>query len=277
MSNFNTTLDNDTSLVTFLRAAASGGVATVDSAIVARAVWNTPQSGHTVAGTFGSYLDAKVSTISGASGSGAYTIYTVVLDTSAAPDTVIPSIILYVNNQAQNTTPYWSVTNNNGRAAHNLDAGDWVRFVADPRFGTELDSFTVAAAGTDTLFLYRQLLEDSDTLTTTIAWQINKPNGTFYDSAYVELELVSVKDSMLRVNNSIVISNNNRKVTVRADNAGLATAHLYPNDTSILNDSTFYRVTILDKKRSIIVDRYRCTVPISDTTIYAPNLTRWSD
>jgi hypothetical protein len=38
---------------------------------IADAVWDEAQSGHTTVGTFGSYLDAKVSSVSGASGSGA--------------------------------------------------------------------------------------------------------------------------------------------------------------------------------------------------------------
>ena len=38
---------------------------------IADAVWDEAQSGHTTAGTFGSYLDAKVSTIAGTTGSGA--------------------------------------------------------------------------------------------------------------------------------------------------------------------------------------------------------------
>ena len=38
---------------------------------IADAVWDEAQSGHTTVGTFGSYLDAKVSSVSGISGSGA--------------------------------------------------------------------------------------------------------------------------------------------------------------------------------------------------------------
>ncbi len=38
---------------------------------IADAVWDEAQSGHTTVGTFGSYLDAKVSSVSGTSGSGA--------------------------------------------------------------------------------------------------------------------------------------------------------------------------------------------------------------
>ena len=38
---------------------------------IADGVWDEAQSGHTTVGTFGSYLDAKVSSVSGASGSGA--------------------------------------------------------------------------------------------------------------------------------------------------------------------------------------------------------------
>lgn len=41
--------------------------ATVDSTDVARFVWNTPQSSHTTAGTFGKYLDTEVSGVGGGS------------------------------------------------------------------------------------------------------------------------------------------------------------------------------------------------------------------
>ena len=47
------------------------GITAPSASDVADAVWDEAQSGHTTAGTFGSYLDAKVSTIAGTTGSGA--------------------------------------------------------------------------------------------------------------------------------------------------------------------------------------------------------------
>ena len=58
------------------------GSSSLDSATLAGWVWNTPQSNHTTAGTFGKYLDLEISGIG--TGSGAYSYQLVTYDSTTS-------------------------------------------------------------------------------------------------------------------------------------------------------------------------------------------------
>jgi hypothetical protein len=243
--------------------------ATVDSSAVARAVWNTPGANHATAGTFGSRLDAAVSSIAGLSGSGAYTRYVVVVDTSTTPDSVVSHSIVYVNNRAQNGQVYQAETDNNGRATFNLNSGNWVKFTTEAGYAAEVDSFTVSASGTDTLRLYR----DAGGLTT-VAWLLQKPNGTRYASAQVTIDLVAVHDSLLYVSDSTLPELRQEDLIIYAGTTGNVSVNLWPN-ASISGDSTYYKITARDSKGRLIQKPFAMRVPVSDTTVYVNRLTRW--
>ncbi|MCK5020658.1 MAG: hypothetical protein KAS32_26800, partial [Candidatus Peribacteraceae bacterium] len=79
-------------------------------------VFDESQSAHTIPGTFGKYIDTEISGVSSPSGSGAYTISWILLDTTATPDSVVPQAMMWVNNVAQSASPLRDRTDNNGLA-----------------------------------------------------------------------------------------------------------------------------------------------------------------
>lgn len=206
----------------------------------------------------------------GSSGSGAYTFTVTVVDTGATADSVVPGAMVFVNNVDQDMTPYQVITDNNGEATFNLDAGTWVKFTTEPGFPSVLDTFAVSATGADSLFVYR----DAGTMTT-VAFQIDKPNSYPYASAKISIDLVSVNDSsLLWVNDTVLAAASYQDLEVMTSNNGLASINLHAN-SSISNDSTYYKVLIRDNRSRRIIDQFRFNVPVSDTTVWIQYLTRW--
>jgi len=129
-----------------------GGTATIDSTIVARAVWNTPQGNHTLAGTFGKYLDAEVSGLAG--GSGFYTYQIVAFDSSI--NQVVPGAGISIRNLDQTALIAVGFTDVSGTAAFNLDNENYLVVTSSPGYIFEsFDTIIVAGGGVDTALGYR--------------------------------------------------------------------------------------------------------------------------
>jgi len=120
-----------------------------DSGSVAGWVWNTPQSNHTSAGTFGRNLDAQISGLIG-SGAGLYSYTIQLYDT--ANSQVVPQAIVAVRNLAQSALIAVGTSDNDGQVHCNLDSGSFVVVAAAPGYiFTAYDTITVDGAGTDTV------------------------------------------------------------------------------------------------------------------------------
>lgn len=130
----------------------SPGSGSVDSATVARAVWNTPQSNHTATGTFGRYLDTEISGMG--SGGGAYAVTVCAID--SALNQPVGGARLAVRNLDQSALIAAGVTDASGRAGFNLDADSFVVVASAPGYMFEsYDTLTILGAEVDTTFGYR--------------------------------------------------------------------------------------------------------------------------
>lgn len=123
-----------------------------DSAQIAGWVWNTPQSGHVTAGTFGDYLDADVSGLG--SGSGAYSVTVVAFDSGSVQP--VPGAGVAVRNLSQTTLIASGATDTEGEVSFNLDAAEYSLVASCPGyvFGP-LDTLQVAGSTVDTARGYR--------------------------------------------------------------------------------------------------------------------------
>jgi len=122
--------------------------ATVDSQTVARIVWNTPQSGHTIAGTFGKYLDLEVSSVAG--GTGPYSVTIVSYDT--VNSCLIPYTTVAIRNLTQTASYGTPNTGATATGTANLTA-DTFLFIAAAAGNTfkTYDTHVVTGAQTDTV------------------------------------------------------------------------------------------------------------------------------
>ncbi len=231
-------------------------------------VWDELQSAHVTAGTFGKFLDTEVSGVSSPAGDGAFSVVWVLIDSSATPDTTLRAAPLYINNVAQTSQPLFQLTDNDGEASFNLDAADWVIFTTEPGYSNNIDTFTVSGAGTDTLFVYRT----AGSLTQ-VAFDLREANGSFLSGAFVRAELVSVNDSLLYDGTDYIF--NDQVIEQEANSSGLALIDMYANST-LTNDSSFWEISIYNKRRGGRKQEYRMRVPVADTVVYPQFLTRWN-
>jgi len=119
-----------------------------DSSLVAGWVWNTPQSGHTSAGTFGKYLDSEISGIGSSSGLYSYTIR--LYDTSSSQ--VVPGARTVVRNLPQTALIATGTSDTYGELSFNLDADSFVVIASSPGYIFEAyDTLVVTGAGVDTI------------------------------------------------------------------------------------------------------------------------------
>lgn len=123
----------------------------LDSAQVARAVWNTPSANHTVDGSFGKYLDAEISGIGTGSGAFATTLVTADID---GPQTVT-GVSLAVRNLDQSSLIATGRTGLDGVLALNLDPGDYVVAAVAPGYVFATDTVTITQTQSDTLWAER--------------------------------------------------------------------------------------------------------------------------
>ena len=120
-----------------------------DSTSLARWVWNTPQSNHTTAGSFGKYLDAEVSSIG--SGSGVYAVTIQAYDSTI--EQAIPLAGLAIRNLSQTSLIAVGQTDSYGRTGFNLDADSFLVVASASGYVFEAyDTVVVAGAGVDTVF-----------------------------------------------------------------------------------------------------------------------------
>lgn len=130
----------------------SPGTMTVDSAAVARAVWNSPQSNHTVNGTFGRYLDTEVSGMG--AGSGAYATTLVAVDSSGGQP--VGGVRIAVRNLDQSGLIAVGGTNASGQIQLNLDADSFVVVASAPGYiFAAYDTLVVEGESVDTVRGYR--------------------------------------------------------------------------------------------------------------------------
>ncbi len=211
--------------------------------------WDEAQSGHSTAGTFGLYLDSRVSLVSGGGGggscgTGAYTVSWRLLDTSQIPDLSVSGVNMYVNNLAQNGTIYQDeIDPATGLAQFNLNAGTWVIFHTDARYKTKLDTFTVAGALIDTQMTYL----DKGSRTVVYGTLQGAANNIAYAQARVQL-LPIVAGEELRINDTLYGQTLSYDTT---DALGQFSIALYRNDQtttpSAATDSSFYRWSFYDR------------------------------
>lgn len=128
-----------------------GSAAGITEAGVADAVWDELQSAHTIAGSFGKYLDTEISGVSSGSGAFGYTIVTF----DSANIQPVAGVALTVRNISQTGLIAVGSSDLNGRESFNLDADSFVVIATAPGFlFTSFDSIVVTGAGVDTVFGY---------------------------------------------------------------------------------------------------------------------------
>jgi hypothetical protein len=228
--------------------------AEVDSAQVARAVWNTPQTNHTLGGTFGKYLDTEVSGIG--PGSGAYSVSLVAYDSIA--DQPIGDVALAVRNAGQTALVATGYTDVNGRAVVNLDA----------------DSFCVVATASGYIFGAFDTLIVSGTMADT-SWgatfdpgapgspSLCRVYGFLYDLSAVPTGAATVEASLpdgVRQSGSRLVSP--FSVSSATDSTGYFYLDLIPSD-SLVPENTRYELTISTSDGVVL--RKRLEVPAVST------------
>lgn len=125
------------------------GSSGLDSSSLAGWVWNTPQSNHIIAGTFGKYLDAEISSIG--TGSGAFSYQLVTYDSTNSQ--VIPGTNLAVRNINQSALIAVGRTDVLGSKTFNLDADSFIIVATSPGYIYQtFDTLVVTGAGIDTVF-----------------------------------------------------------------------------------------------------------------------------
>lgn len=225
-----------------------------DSTSIARAVWNTPQTGHTTAGTFGKYLDSEVSGIGG--GTGAYSITLATRDTAAG--LMVPNVHLAVRSLDQSSLLAVVATNSYGQAVVNLDADSYVAIATAPGYiFTAYDTVVITGAGTDTISGYQ--IDPGAPASPSLC----RVYGFLYDvtgqpepSATV---LAHLPKGVTRTGTLIVSP---FAVETTTDTAGYFYLDLIPSD-SLAASSNQYMVTISRTDGSLL--RKKITVPATST------------
>ncbi len=124
----------------------------VDSTSLARAVWNTPQSNHIIAGTFGKYLDREISGIG--IGDGLYSVGIFAYDSTI--DQAVPGVSVAIRNSDQSALIAAGNCNFLGRLSFNLDADTFIVLAyASGYIFASPDTLVVSGALVDTIYGYR--------------------------------------------------------------------------------------------------------------------------
>ncbi|KAA3634868.1 MAG: hypothetical protein DWP97_06130 [Calditrichaeota bacterium] len=124
----------------------------IDSTTIARSVWNTPQSSHLIAGTFGDYLDSDISGLG--SGSGIYAQSVVVYDTANGQP--VSGVNVLIRNLAQSTLIASGNSDVYGYSTFNLNADSFLIVGYAPGYLFEaFDTLVVTGNSVDTIFGYQ--------------------------------------------------------------------------------------------------------------------------
>jgi len=228
----------------------SGGAG--DSTSIARWVWNTPQTNHTLSGTFGKYLDSEISGLGGGSGMYAYSLVT--YDSSS--EQVIPGVSLAVRNINQSALVATGRTDMNGLASFNLDADSFLVIAGAAGYIFEsFDTLVIIGAGTDTVYGYRFDPGEPS------APELCRVYGYLYDLEGDPVEQATVSaylpQGVTRSGGRVISP---FTVSVPTDSVGYFYLDLIPTD-SLIPDNTSYELTIHNLDGTIF--RKRLKVPAS--------------
>lgn len=222
----------------------------LDSAGMANAVWNAPQSNHTIAGSFGDNLDAKISTIG--SGGGTYVRRFIAYDSTVGQ--VIPGANMVVRNLDQTALIAAGDCNVFGEKWFNLDLGSYVAAAIVPGYiFASPDTVTVTGPGTDTLYGYQ-----FDPGTADIPG-LCRVYGFLYDLAgnpEINASVSARIPSGVSRSGSGIVSP--FAIETETDTAGYFHFDLIPN-VQLVPDTTRYEVTITLNDGTVL--RERVTVP----------------
>lgn len=221
-----------------------------DSTQVARWVWNTPHANHRTDGTFGKYLDAEVSGVSGGSGAYAYTIQ--VYDSTT--DQVLVGANLTVRNVSQTALLAVGRSDENGRAGFNLDAASYVIAATAPGYLFDVyDTIIVTGAGVDTLYGDQFDPANPGSPTLCRVWGfLYSANGTAEENATVAAYLPG---GTTTAGSGIIVP---VPVSTQSDSTGYFFLDLVPSD-SLGDGGVPYEFTI--SRRDGTVLHQRLTVP----------------
>ena len=223
-----------------------------DSTLLARWVWNTPQTNHTASGTFGKYLDSEISGLS--AGSGAYSYTIVAFDSSVSQ--VVPQTSVAVRNVAQTSLVASGATGSDGAVSLNLDADSFVVVATAPGYiFTAFDTIVVNSSGSDTVYgdQFDPGAPTSPELCRVYGY-LYDINGAPETGASVTAHLPS---GVVRFSGGIVSP---FAVTTTSDTTGYFYLDLIPSD-SLIPSGTKYELTISRTDGTIL--RQRLVVPDS--------------
>ncbi len=227
----------------------------MDSGAIAGWVWNTPASNHTNTATFGSYLDAKVSALSG--GSGAFSVTFTLFDSSS--NQTLPGAAVTVRNISQSAIMALGSAGNNGAVSFNLDADSFV--VAARLLGyifPAYDTVVISGATNDTIPATAFDPGAPAAANLVRAWgYITDIAGIPDTSATVSAVLTG---GVARASGTIVSP---FSVSATTDTTGYFFLDLLPNST-LTPDSSTYQFTIVRSDGTILRKR-----------LVAPDSTSW--
>jgi len=230
-------------------AAHQGSAAGLDSADIARAVWNAPAANHAVSGTYGAYLDTTVSSFT--IGSGAFSTTLFAYDTSNSQ--AVAGVRLAVWNSSLTSLKAVVMTGTTGSVGINVDSGSYVISATAPGYlFAAYDTIVVSGSQVDTLRGYQF---DPGTPTSPglcrVYGYLFTSNGDAESGARISAWLPS---GVTRLENLIISPT---PVSVTTNEFGYFYLDLIPS--SLLNGEPKYEITINRTDGTIL--RKRLTVP----------------
>ncbi|MDD4052780.1 MAG: carboxypeptidase-like regulatory domain-containing protein [candidate division Zixibacteria bacterium] len=212
------------------------------------ALWNEPQAGHMLAGSFGWYLDAPVSGVSSPAGNRSYPVTIVAIDLGDGD--VIPGSELTIRNLELTALLALGHTDVGGKADFNLDTGRYIVSTTAPGYlFSAFDTISVTGGGGDTI---RGHHFDPGTPS---APGLCRVYGFVYDVGGEPVEGVTVEAQLTgggARHEGVIISP--YRVTASSDSTGyfsldlIPSSSLVPGDTKYLISATYLAGTILKKK-----------------------------
>lgn len=120
-----------------------------DTTEITASVWSARQQDHTESGSFGAFLDAPISGVSG-TGSGSYVVDLIAVDSGTGLP--LPGVAVTVRNLQQTILFGVGTSNNNGATSFALDPDSYSVTATAPGFVFNSRTVEVNAAATDTLY-----------------------------------------------------------------------------------------------------------------------------